>query len=157
MRNYPGSNQHETKHRIVDPETWASIWFVAFMVAFILPFMKEKIISPLSESPLVVQADEPEKSELQKVIGYITYKFEPEGKDVVVRAINCFYSESGLRPLAYGWNEWNKTSDVGVAQVNSVHGWTVEQLQDYKFNIDKAYELYKASNSFSPWYGKGCK
>lgn len=100
-----------------------------------------------------------EQSELSEIVAYIAYKFEPEGKDVVVRAINCFYSESGLRSNAVGQNnDAPKSKDFGVAQLNDYwHNLTEEQKTDYKANIDKAYDIYKGrGNSFEAWYGKLC-
>jgi len=99
---------------------------------------------------------EPTPSELEEIVAYITRTFEPEGKDVVVEAINCFYSESGLRTDAYNFNS-NNTSDHSVAQINSVHigrfgdGFT----KDWKENIDTAYKIYK-EQGWNPWYGKLC-
>ena len=92
----------------------------------------------------------PKRSE---VIAYIAKTFEPEGPQVMVKAIECFYSESGLRWNAQNTNT-NGTHDGGVAQINSVHKMGVEVF-DYKANIDKAYAMYKRQG-FRPWYGKLC-
>ena len=102
--------------------------------------------------------EEPQ-TELEKVISYITKVFEPEGKDVVVRAINCFYSESGLRANAVGQNkDKHKSKDHGVAQLNDYwHNLTPEMKTDIYANIDKAYEIYKGrGDNFSAWYGRLC-
>lgn len=93
---------------------------------------------------------------LVNVVSYITKKFEPEGKAVVVKAIECFYSESGLRTEAYNYNK-NGTEDRGIAQINSIWKMTPEEAHNFEKNIDKAYEIYKRSNSFNAWYGKGCR
>lgn len=98
-------------------------------------------------------------TELEKIVAYIARKFEPEGKDVVVRAINCFYSESGLRADAVGQNtDKHKSKDHGVAQLNDYwHRLTPEEKTDIYANIDKAYEIYKGrGDNFSAWYGKLC-
>ena len=42
---------------------------------------------------------------------------------------------------ALNWNG-NGTNDFGLFQINSIHGYTHEQLQDYKFNTDIAYKLF---------------
>lgn len=115
-----------------------------------------RIISPVGDNPIikVVYASE-EVPEFEKIVAYITKKFAPEGKHVVVQAINCFYSESGLRSNAVGVNK-NGSNDVGVAQINSIHGMSTEDRMDYKKNIDKAYKIYKSRGNFSAWYGKLC-
>lgn len=93
----------------------------------------------------------------KEVIDEIVRVFEPEGKHVVVRAINCFYSESGLRWDAVSKPNKNGTLDGGVAQINDVHKLTIEERLDYKKNIQEAYNIYKRNgSSFRPWYGKNC-
>lgn len=98
-------------------------------------------------------------SELESIVAYIARVFEPEGKAVVVRAINCFYSESGLRSKAVGHNtDEVQSTDYGVAQLNDY--WqklTPEEKTDIKANIDKAYRIYKdRGDNFSAWYGELC-
>lgn len=110
---------------------------------------------PLTATATPAPEATPTPSELEEVIAYIVRIFEPEGKDVVVKAINCFYSESGLRPEAYNKNR-NGTEDRGVAQINSLHGLTAEEAHDIYKNIDKAYNIYK-SRGFDAWYGKLCQ
>lgn len=114
---------------------------------------------PTEAIPVVITTPKPEpKSDLPEIVSYIAYKFEPEGKDVVVQAINCFYSESGLRPNAVGQNtDTHRSKDWGVAQLNDYwHNLTEEQKTEYKANIDKAYDIYKGRGNFSAWYGKRC-
>lgn len=97
-----------------------------------------------------------DSTELEQIVAYITKKFAPEGKHVVVKAIQCFYSESGLRSNAVGVNK-NGSNDVGVAQINSIHGMSTEDRMDYKKNIDKAYKIYKSRGSFEAWYAPACR
>jgi hypothetical protein len=49
-----------------------------------------------------------------------------------------------LNPSARGMNT-NGTSDVGIFQINSVHGIPEYYLKDWRTNIDIAYQIYKAS------------
>lgn len=91
-----------------------------------------------------------------QIVHEIARVFEPEGKAVVVKAINCFYSESGLRADAYNPRNKNGTNDAGVAQINSIWKMSLEERFDYRMNIRKAYEIYKRSGSFNPWYGALC-
>lgn len=93
------------------------------------------------------------RTTVQEIMLYIIKTFEPEGKAVVVEAINCFYSESKFDPKAYNYNRWNDTEDKGIAQINSIHD--LDDAYDYRKNIDKAYEIYK-HDGWSAWYGKGC-
>src|SRR5574341_1358665 len=87
----------------------------------------------------------------KKVIEYIIRVFGTES-ETATRVFRC---ESNLRTAVI-----SRTSDVGVAQINLAAHWekipgeTREEkilwLQDYKNNIDFAYELYKRSG-WKPW------
>jgi hypothetical protein len=96
----------------------------------------------------------PSKSE---IIGEIAKVFEPEGTAVVVKAISCFYSESGLRWNAYNDKNSNGTTDSNVAQINSVHikRFGNKFQTDYKENIRVAHMIYK-ERGFDAWYAPGC-
>lgn len=141
----------------------------AFANELIKPIVHKEIINPVLDGDVV---EEPQRvsstdevpqpkgpSELESIVAYIARVFEPEGKDVVVRAINCFYSESGLREKAVGQNsDGPKSKDHGVAQLNDYwHKLSEEEKTEYKANIDKAYQIYKGrGGNFSAWYGKAC-
>jgi|GEM_PF-3568780 hypothetical protein len=93
----------------------------------------------------------------ENIVWYIMKIFGKHGTDVAVKAISCFYSESGLRTDAYNFNR-NGTEDRGVAQINSIHGLTPNDAHNYRKNIDMAEKVYlRAGKSFNPWYGKMCK
>lgn len=187
MRTTKGSNQYKTKYTyrkgrvsILMILLLAGLLFAAFHVwkennivrtvvpsSRVIVYASEPMVTTVVEVPTVTPtntptptlAPSPTPSELESVIAYITRKFEKEGKHVVIRAINCFYSESGLRPNAVGQNnDAPKSRDHGVAQLNDYwHKLTPEQKTDFKANIDKAYEIYKGrGNSFSAWYGRLC-
>jgi hypothetical protein len=93
----------------------------------------------------------------ENIVWYIMKVFGKHGTDVAVKAISCFYSESGLRTEAYNFNS-NGTEDRGVAQINSIHGLRPEDAHNYRKNIDMAERVFvRAGNSFRPWYGQLCK
>lgn len=85
-----------------------------------------------------------------EIVSEIAYVFRKEPTHVIVLAVKCFYSESGLRHDAV-----SKTNDHGVAQINLWYH-DLDDPYDYKKNIAKAYEIYKKRGNFSAWYGKGC-
>ncbi len=175
LRNAKGSNQYSTKKKPRKDVTleWMFV-FLCLVVTFIgiralelhirndgfnQAYAEMPIVSPLAPEPTKVPNPTPTPTELEEVVAYITKKFEPEGKHVVVQAINCFYSESGLRPNAVGQNsDAPKSKDHGVAQLNDYwHKLTEAEKTDIKANIDKAYKIYKGrGNNFSAWYGKRC-
>lgn len=93
----------------------------------------------------------------ENIVAYITKVFGRYGTDVAVQAINCFYSESGLRTEAVNDKNSNGTVDRGVAQINSIHGLSKEDAHDFIKNIDMAEKVYlRAGKSFRPWYGRLC-
>lgn len=161
-RNKLGTNQYRTKHRFVSDKTANSIWkLIAFcsVGVFLTYRFQAPVISPLPDNPVSfkIYAEEPKAPTTKDVIAYIAEIFAPEGKAVVVKAINCFYGESGLRPNAEGWNAWNNTFDRGVAQINDIHKMSKEDAFDYKKNIRKAYQIYKSRGNFSAWYAPSCR
>lgn len=80
---------------------------------------------------------------------YICYKFGPDCK----MALAVSQGENGTRQCdRFGVNT-NKTIDVGVFQINSVHlkkGYTLTDLSDCHKNVDIAFEIYSAQG-WSPW------
>lgn len=80
---------------------------------------------------------------------YICYKF---GKDCRL-ALAVSQAENGTRQCdRFGVNT-NKTIDVGIFQINTVHlkkGWKLADLTECHKNVDYAYEIYQAQG-FEPW------
>lgn len=157
-----GSNQYQYKYGL-SKDAIISVWAVAFFTLAgvnLVNVLSAKVTSPCPDTGCnnhfikTVYAKE-SKTELQEITEYIVKKFEPEGRQVAVKALACFISESGLRNNAVGVNK-NGTNDVGVAQINSIHGMSTEDRMDYKKNIDKAYQIYK-SRGWKAWYGAYCK
>jgi len=82
-----------------------------------------------------------------------TYILQVFGETNGLRAIKMLKEceNKFMRTDALNWNG-NGTYDYGLFQINSIHGYTKEQLADYKFNTRVAYKLFKASGySFSQW------
>jgi hypothetical protein len=179
MKRIKGSNGYKAKYRYQVVRSTIFMILLILSIGFIVKErIENRIISTVIEAyevpaltatptPTNTPTPTPTISELETVISYITRKFEKEGKDVVIQAINCFYSESGLRPEAQGWNppklnpdgslKEPASSDHGVAQLNDYwHNLTPKQKTDIKANIDYAYRIYKSRGDFSAWYGGRC-
>lgn len=168
-RRRRGSNQYRERTR----GHWKR-WLIVYAIAVILiilfaqyyknqgkaeAYSEAYILSPLPDNGqfnVDIQAEPVVPSEKEQIIAYITKLWEKHGTQEVVHAINCFYSESGLRSDAYGINK-NGTNDAGVAQINSIHKMSVEERFNWKKNLDKAYEIYTSwGNSWDAWYGRSC-
>ena len=55
------------------------------------PAESQQVVETKVSTPAEILTPSPTPTELEEVVAYIARKFEPEGKQVVVRAINCFY------------------------------------------------------------------
>jgi hypothetical protein len=80
---------------------------------------------------------------------YICYVFGPDCK----MALAVSQAENGTRQCdRFGVNT-DKSIDVGVFQINSIHlkkGYTLADLLNCHKNVDIAYDIFKAQN-WSPW------
>lgn len=63
-----------------------------------------------------------------------------------------------------GWNEYainknsNGTYDIGILQINDIHGISRKNRFDYKFSIKWAIEKRLHDGNWNSWYGfKNCK
>lgn len=150
---------------MLKPEVKRDVSFMLFCILFVVLMGREyvhahPVIRPIPEVYAVEPTPEKKPDPTpENIIAYIAEVFKPEGTAVVVKAINCFYSESGLRTDAYNWNPSSNSEDIGVAQVNLKYHPDVskESMYDFQKNIDKAYRIYKSRKGFGAWYGKGCK
>jgi len=76
---------------------------------------------------------------------YIEKKF---GKDARI-ALAIVSAESSWNEEAVNKNK-NGSIDVGLFQVNSIHGYDIEDLKDPFYNIDIAYKIFKR-DSWKAW------
>lgn len=94
-------------------------------------------------SPKPTEAPETPETYIIKVFG------EVDGARGIKMLKECENHTLGLERINYNGDG---TNDFGLWQINSVHGYTHEQLKDFKFNTDVAYKLYsRRGNKFSDW------
>lgn len=77
----------------------------------------------------------------EEIIDYIYQVFGNQA-DNAFKVLAC--ENHSLNPNAKGMNK-NGTSDVGIFQVNSIHGVPETYLKDWRTNVDVAYQIYKNS------------
>ena len=158
-----GANQHVKKLRHplnIFPGTWHFIIFaiaIAALLALFLKLTEPKIISPLSDNPLVhtVYAAEPKRYEKEEIVQIIK-TISGSSWWTLVNIARC---ESGIRQDAIGKNT-NGSLDVGVLQVNvkahykRLKGNTetekVMNLRDPVYNVTFAYMLFLEQGE-QPW------
>ena len=111
------------------------------------------LTSPYVSSEFNVQAAEVEPvkelTQKQEIMNYIISKFGDDGGKAIAIVQTC--ENSKFDPKATNWNR-NGTWDTGIFQVNQVHGYTLEEMQNWKKNVDAAHKIYvRAGNKFTPW------
>ncbi len=50
MKNLIGSNQYKNRRRILKPEVWASIWFIAFATTLLIWAFQPRVVSPCPDT-----------------------------------------------------------------------------------------------------------
>ncbi len=86
----------------------------------------------------VIPTATPTPTTKEMIIAEIVRVFGEDAPD----AFNVLYCENrNLRPDAENWNS-NGTWDAGLFQVNQVHGYSLEQMKDYKKNIQAAKKIF---------------
>ena len=145
---------------------------IIFLLIFILggyygytSSVQRNTIGRITTRASIVQAHEEKLAELasrpeyqptwQDIVDEIVRVFTPSGKEAVNWALRCFYSESKWNAFAVNDKNRNGTIDRGVAQINSIHNYKEADLYNYKFNIQKAYELWLRRGK-GAWYGSQC-
>lgn len=80
----------------------------------------------------------PTPTDKEEIIAEIVRVFGEEAPN----AFNVLYCENrGLRPDAENWNS-NGTWDAGIFQINQIHGHSIEDMKDYKKNIQVAKKIF---------------
>lgn len=88
--------------------------------------------------PTIMPTATPTPTSKEEIINEIVRVF---GEDAP-NAFNVLYCENRtLNPEAVNWNS-NGTWDAGIFQVNQIHGYTMEQMKDYKQNIKAAKKIF---------------
>lgn len=74
----------------------------------------------------------------------------------VIRATAVAAAESALDTEAFNDDNANGSTDTGLWQVNSVHGYPVRKLKQPLYNANAAFGIWlNAGRSFRPWYAYG--
>ena len=118
--------------------------------------LKSPVISIEFAETVIVHRDQTGNDGVLSEVGesgiedYIKEVFgEEEGERGIKMLKEC--ENKSMNETAINHNS-NGSTDMGLWQVNSIHGHSQEELFDPKYNTRVAYEIYKrAGNSFSPW------
>jgi hypothetical protein len=100
----------------------------------------QKIESKAYAKPIVmVEPKYPEMTEKQQIMSYIVEVFGDDADDAITIINKCENSE--FNPKATNHNS-NGTWDTGIFQINQVHGYSLEEMQDWHKNIDVAKKIF---------------
>jgi hypothetical protein len=98
---------------------------------------------------VVVEERDKNYSEKQQILAYIVEVFGDDSADAITIINKCENHE--FNPKATNWNR-NGTWDTGIFQINQVHGYTMEEMQDWKQNIIAAKKIFdKAGKKWTAW------
>lgn len=124
---------------------WFNTHFIRFQSPIVLKLQKPVEVEKRSKKIeyIIKYAESLPKPETP-LEEYICKKF---GSDCQI-AIAIARAESGMREDAWNINS-NRTLDLGIFQINSVHwekeGCSPKELFDARKNVDCAYKIYKSS------------
>lgn len=88
------------------------------------------------------------KTQREQIVEYIFEVFGDDAVEAIVIIRKC--ENSKFDPKATNWNR-NGTWDTGIFQINEIHGYSLEQMQDWKQNVDAAKKIFDRAGDWSPW------
>lgn len=100
---------------------------------------KQRVEAKEYNKPVVVVPKDSQMTEKQQIMNYIVEVFGDDSADAITIINKC--ENHSFDPKAQNWNS-NGSVDTGIFMVNSIHGYTEEQLKDWKFNVDVAKKIY---------------
>jgi hypothetical protein len=89
--------------------------------------------------PVIIEKVDHSLTEKEQILNYIVEVFGEDAADAITIINKC--ENHAFDPKATNWNS-NGTWDAGIFQVNEIHGYTIEQMKDWKQNIDAAKIIF---------------
>ena len=96
---------------------------------------------------VVIEKREQNYTEKQQILDYIIEVFGDDSADAITIINKC--ENHAFNPGATNWNR-NGTWDAGIFQINEIHGYSIEQMKDWKQNIDAAKKIFDG-RGWSAW------
>lgn len=124
------------------------LWLQFFGQSYNLYKMQKDVQAVDYQSPVVVVEEKnKDYTEKQMILDYIVEVFGDDSADAITLINKC--ENHAFNPHAENWNS-NGTWDAGVFQVNEIHGYSMEEMKDWKLNIEVAKKIFDASG-WSAW------
>ena len=108
---------------------------------------KQNVEAKEYNKPVVVVPKDSQMTEKQQIMNYIVDVFGDDSADAITIINKC--ENHAFSPKATNWNS-NGTWDSGIFQINQVHGYSMEEMQDWKQNIDVAKKIFD-NRGWSAW------
>ena len=122
------------------------LWLQFFGQSYNLSKMEVEAVEYKSPVVLVDERDR-DYSEKQQILDYIVEVFGDDSADAITLINKC--ENHAFDPKATNWNS-NGTWDTGIFQINQVNGYSMEEMQDWKLNIDAAKKIFD-NRGWSAW------
>ncbi len=123
---------------------WQSV-VVFFIVSTALQTLNPVAYAPRAQAALngyeYVAGSSAQLTEHQQIINYIHEVFGKDADDAF-KVLSC--ENHALNPDAQNWNS-NGSEDIGIMQINSIHGVPAKYLFDWHTNISIGYQIFKDS------------
>lgn len=168
IKNILGNSQKRTYRREIFRQRRAGFVLCLIIMAIIAcplydKYRKSSVSQPLSQTisnPVVKVIAQEDKYtsrgykycyDVQTCIRDVGEELGFSNHDISI-AMNIAKNESGYRTDAINLNT-NKTADIGVFQINDVHGKRIsrEDRMDYIKNIKFAYQLRQEQGNWNAW------
>lgn len=170
MKNLLGSNQYKTRKGYFTPQpawkltrvNWKDFSVLA-AVSFIVTIIAVEHHVDLARNHVNDSMSWVKKAKAEEIQTYQTPQLAPmTERQAMIRIIKKIWGsdwqtglaisscESGIDGHRAPNGNTNGTLDVGLFRVNTVHGWTVEEMSDPIANAGYAYSIFK-DQGLAPW------
>jgi hypothetical protein len=114
-----------------------ALWGLVFDFLKIISILEQPVSA--YQKVLVVEKADHSLTEKEKILNYIVEVFGEDSADAITIINKC--ENHAFDPKATNWNS-NGTWDTGIFQINQIHGYTMDEMQDWHKNIDAAKKIF---------------
>jgi len=135
---------YKNKKRLENITAWSLLPVLFTWLAVFCSLKGTKIINSNIQAyeykpPIIIEKIDHSKTEKEQIFNYIVDVFGEDSADAITIINKC--ENHAFNPNAENWNS-NGTWDAGIFQINQIHGYSIEQMKDWKQNIDAAKKIF---------------
>ena len=94
--------------------------------------------------PIILDNETPKVETIEDMICNPSYDWDCETMIAIFKSENGYQLRNGWDSKAQYKSNSDGSTDTGIAMINSIHGYSEDDLMDAKFNINIAYKIYKS-------------